>query len=145
MASELVYGYFHGGDPRDFTPDPECSTEAERAAWAEACRRWNNGDRTPVARPNFSYTDPEGNVIVRGCGSPFGLGTYTVDLGEYEPPERTLADVITWTWEQLAEEFCNCGHELEANPLEHFTDCIYLEWVRDVYRAKHGPNAEPVF
>ena len=35
-----TYGVFQGGDPRNFTPDPECSTEAERQRHQEACTKW---------------------------------------------------------------------------------------------------------
>lgn len=68
------YGAFQGGDPRDFTPDSECSTEEERVAWAEACRRAEADEpgarALVVARP----TVPDGQVVL-GFPQVFGLGT----------------------------------------------------------------------
>lgn len=43
-ASSQTYGSFMGGDPRDFEPDPECSTEAERAAHRRACEAAERGE-----------------------------------------------------------------------------------------------------
>lgn len=37
-------------DPRDFHPDPECSTPEERAAHAEACRRAEAGEEVVIPR-----------------------------------------------------------------------------------------------
>lgn len=73
-GDEVGYGFFPGGNPNDFSPDDECSTEEERTAWADACKRWDAGDR---------------NVPSDQCGfmerlqgprpkSGFGLGTYTM-------------------------------------------------------------------
>lgn len=36
-AEEKWYGSFQGGDPRLFCPDPECSTEEDRANHKAAC------------------------------------------------------------------------------------------------------------
>lgn len=58
------YGSFDGGDPRRFTPDPECSTEAERAAWREDCA---SGTAQP---PAGQFT---GTVFVEIAM--YGLGT----------------------------------------------------------------------
>ena len=44
-AEDLNYGTFIGGDPRDFTPDPESSTEGERALHKAACEAWERGER----------------------------------------------------------------------------------------------------
>lgn len=38
------YGSWHGGDPRHFQPDPECSTVEERADHALACAAAARGD-----------------------------------------------------------------------------------------------------
>lgn len=45
---QLGYGAFHGGDPRDFTPDPECSTDAECRAHQAACEAWARGDEIEI-------------------------------------------------------------------------------------------------
>lgn len=64
------YGFFIGGDPRDFTPDDECCTKEEIDAWREACKKYREGDHVPggvVIGPGFI-----------GCGGRFGIGTYRV-------------------------------------------------------------------
>lgn len=70
-AEDTGYGFFPGGDPNDFHPDPECSTDEERARHAEACRLWNGGKPNPNPAPHCATmnggTPPPG----------FGLGTYT--------------------------------------------------------------------
>lgn len=50
MSKVECYGAFPGGDPRDFTPDPECSTEAEREAHRRACARGHEFDETNTIR-----------------------------------------------------------------------------------------------
>lgn len=45
---DTSYGGFYGGDPRNFSPDPECSTETERAAHAAACAEWDKGNEIKV-------------------------------------------------------------------------------------------------
>ncbi len=44
-GSDVTYGLFHGGDPRNFSPDPDCSTEDERAAWEADCKAWNEAEK----------------------------------------------------------------------------------------------------
>jgi hypothetical protein len=51
LAEDQIYGVgVHCDDPRDFSPDPDCSTEAERAAHAEACRRADAGETVEIPR-----------------------------------------------------------------------------------------------
>jgi hypothetical protein len=38
-ATESGYGFFCGGDPRRFFPDPDGSSDTEIAAWKAAVRR----------------------------------------------------------------------------------------------------------
>ena len=45
---ETSYGGFYGGDPRNFSPDPECSTETERTAHAAACAEWDKGNEITI-------------------------------------------------------------------------------------------------
>jgi hypothetical protein len=67
-AEELpMYGNFPGGDPRHFTPDPEASTEEERAAWKAACdgvekilQAWGKGE------PPVISADPACEWVRRG-------------------------------------------------------------------------------
>lgn len=76
-----VYGFFPGGDPRDFTPDMECSTPQEIALHKEDCAAWDLGDRP--RRPGCEWAD--GKHIVR---APYGIGSYEFDEDCYvEGPE----------------------------------------------------------
>lgn len=74
---EAVYGFFHGGDPREFRPDPECSTDAERALHKEHCAAWDRGEQPEVAVSGW-----EGNTHV--TRSAYGLGSYEVDLDDFD-------------------------------------------------------------
>lgn len=97
MTTELMYGFFPGGDydPRKFTPDEECCTPEEMAAWRGACEARDRGYVClPVAR---SGREVDGALV---CGSMFGVGTYEVevsdddgggeDAAQDEREERTL-------------------------------------------------------
>jgi hypothetical protein len=72
QAEDVGYGNFCGGDPRDFTPDPECSTEEERANHKAACEAWDRGERT--SPPGCGWVTPDMHVM----RTPFGLGTYVM-------------------------------------------------------------------
>lgn len=51
LAEDTIYGSgIHCDDPRDFSPDPECSTPEERAAHAEACRKADAGEAVEIPR-----------------------------------------------------------------------------------------------
>jgi hypothetical protein len=63
------YGQFHGGDPTQFIPDPECSTEEERARHRDAVYHEILGDG-PIFDPDCTFVNPE----QRNAGG-FGLGT----------------------------------------------------------------------
>jgi hypothetical protein len=64
------YGYFHGGDPRHFTPDAESTTPAEYARWKQDCEAFAHGEQGLTPRscaPNeepFSYTKKETGEVV---------------------------------------------------------------------------------
>ena len=74
-AAFQSYGYFAGGDPRDFVCDPECSTDDDRAAHASACEAWNRGDA--VVCPPSESTTIEGGTITHTTRAGYGLGTQT--------------------------------------------------------------------
>jgi hypothetical protein len=79
QAEESSYGHFHGGDPRNFSPDPESSTEAEQAAHLAACAAWSSGDHTPLPGPHRPFDAEDGRVYGHVTMAGFGLGvnTYT--------------------------------------------------------------------
>lgn len=70
-AEEMGYGFFPGGDPNDFTPDPECSTAEEQERHREACAAYRSGKGNPHPAPHCATMN--GGVAAKG----FGLGTYT--------------------------------------------------------------------
>lgn len=76
-----IYGTFHGGDPRNFTPDPECSTEQERRRHEAACElwtKWEAGELTEVPESNpdcSTVRDDDGKIVLILTKSQFGLGT----------------------------------------------------------------------
>lgn len=77
---DVGYGYFHGGDPRDFCPDPECCTEKEIAAHKRACELMDSGAVKFVdGRHHFPL--PDGREGWMTCPA-FGIGTYTIKDAE---------------------------------------------------------------
>ena len=74
-SEQSSYGHFHGGDPRRFSPDPECSTEAEREAHRLACEQWNAGKQEPLPGPHEPLPDGMGWLTKSG----FGLGVTTFE------------------------------------------------------------------
>lgn len=74
-AAFQSYGYFAGGDPRDFRPDPECSTDEERAAHKAACEAWSRGDA--VECPPSCTTTVDGDTITHTTRAGYGLGAQT--------------------------------------------------------------------
>ena len=77
---ETGYGGFKGGDPRKFSPDPECCYEEELVAWREACNKWN------IAEASGQELDPEKLQTCRdengisGAGWKFGIGCYVMEF-----------------------------------------------------------------
>lgn len=80
-AVQSMYGGFHGGDPRNFHPDPDCSTEEERANWRKACADFTSAEARgehPVLGDTHSIGRTEdGRFLFHVACNPFGLGTYT--------------------------------------------------------------------
>lgn len=88
---EVIYGFFHLDDPRDFIPDEECSTPEEIAAHKEACEKAERGeDWGPRSEEHGPWTKPGEPMVIgerpdgegwRGACSAvrsFGLGTYFI-------------------------------------------------------------------
>ena len=68
-SDSTIYGFICVEDPNDFTPDPESSTEEERARHKAACKVWNKTGKNPHPGPHCAAmnggTEPPG----------FGMGT----------------------------------------------------------------------
>lgn len=86
------YGFYHGGDPRQFSPDEEMNNPAEITRWLAACEAWERGaPSAPEPEEHGPWTDPEtGTVTIGVKPSPtavgachalrsFGLGAYYCD------------------------------------------------------------------
>lgn len=81
------YGYFHGGDPRTFTPDAESCTNDEMEKWKTDCKKWDEGERAPTPSSCAFNTEPialpnkEGEIVTHAPGeviltrSFYGVGT----------------------------------------------------------------------
>lgn len=89
VGESTGYGYFPGGDPREFCPDPECSTEEERANHKRACELFENGKVDTVdGNHHWPIMNKEGEPIGWTTQSPFGLGTYSTT----DPAAQDLAN-----------------------------------------------------
>jgi hypothetical protein len=77
-AEDTGYGYFPGGDPNTFTPDPECSTEEERARHKADCEAWKSGKREGLTETRCQHFG-DGKVSGLVTPSGYGLGTYTLE------------------------------------------------------------------
>ena len=99
-CNETSYGHFYGGDPRDFHPDEECSTESEREAHRLACEAAELDEKArnlPGSHQRVQPADAErlirdgkaDSAIVAGAYAHvhmkgFGLGTTTFRDDELE-------------------------------------------------------------
>lgn len=79
-SPEPTYGYFPGGDPRDFSPDEESCTEAEIAAWKDACAAWERGERPVCEAHRHEIVGDEAGKIIASISfaGAFGLGVYSI-------------------------------------------------------------------
>jgi hypothetical protein len=87
FAESESYGAFPGGDPREFEPDPDCSTDEERAAHQRDCEAMTAGGQA-LMPPAHSWEEiPEmtlkdGTKVGGGFGhvarAGYGLGTYAI-------------------------------------------------------------------
>lgn len=71
---EMGYGFFPGGDPRNFTPDSD-STEEERANHKRACEAADSGQ---VHMDSDGQWVGEGDMVAHITICQFGLGVYTM-------------------------------------------------------------------
>jgi uncharacterized protein YecE (DUF72 family) len=84
--AEAMYGFFTGGDPRDFYPDDECCNEKEIERWKEAVRQWNEGEQEEYPGSHRWIRNENGEVIGHGTVATFGIGVYLYidDSDEWE-------------------------------------------------------------
>ena len=91
QASDVGYGFFPGGDPRAFVPDPDASTEAEREAHRIDCERAERGEG-PLTKTGHEI---QGAAMVHFSG--YGLGTYTME----DPAMQDVAERLERAIDQL--------------------------------------------
>ncbi|MGB9781411.1 MAG: hypothetical protein ACPLSY_01835 [Moorellaceae bacterium] len=99
-AEEVHYGSPMCEDPRDFTPDPECCTEKEIAAWKEACRRAEAGEKVEIPH-HIWEKDPDGTVRHISY-NPWGIGTSVIR----NPELCALRDKVKALIGQLSQGSC---------------------------------------
>lgn len=85
----IGYGYFPGGDPRNFTPDAECCTETELKNYERAVELLENGKIDEASgQHHWPIFNDKGERIGHTTAAPFGMGTYNM----IEPEIQDLAD-----------------------------------------------------
>ena len=73
---ESIYGFYHGNDPRTFTPDSEMCSEKELDNHKRAVEQANSGKRIF----DDSGCHHIGNSII--CKTSMGIGVYQVLMSE---------------------------------------------------------------
>jgi hypothetical protein len=90
------YGFYHGGDPRQFQPDEE-NPESEIAAWQLLCEAWDRGEQIqPDPEVHGPWIDPETGAVTIGarpspdavgtCSAIRSLGMGATYCGQHRPP-----------------------------------------------------------
>lgn len=90
---ESGYGYFHGGDPRNFHPDYESCDKREIENHRKACDLWNDCESRgetpePEKCPSGWIYDDNGKAIAHVLRSPYGIGCYTVEFEQFWEPRE---------------------------------------------------------
>lgn len=81
---QMGYGFFPGGDPRNFSPDQELCRKEEIEAWKEACEQWNREEKVICEGSHRWLVNAEGEVMGTATVSSFGIGIYFWDDEEEE-------------------------------------------------------------
>jgi len=76
LHTEPIYGFYHGQDPRTFSPDAESCTKEERDAHRAACEAAGRGEWVR----DDSGCHYAGNIKL--LKSSFGIGVYRVVMSE---------------------------------------------------------------
>lgn len=72
------YGYFPGGDPREFWPDSESCTPEELERHREACARLEAGEAVQVGSNHTDIIGDDGKPCGHLTHPVFGMGGYTI-------------------------------------------------------------------
>ena len=87
-----MYGFYNGGDPRRFTPDEECSTEAERELLRQHCEAWEKGERPTVKVSGIEWTEAMTSTGRDGKAKTLPAGYKIVDRSAYGLGTMMLTD-----------------------------------------------------
>ena len=85
--TETGYGFFCGGDPREFEPDVESCLDHEIANHKAACALWDEAEargETPKPQPcpvGWVF-DKSGNALTHILHAPYGIGAYKYDVDD---------------------------------------------------------------
>lgn len=71
---EWCYGFFPGGDPRDFSPDYEMCTVQEVDDWKKDCAEWEAGSGQPCPPAGYWNADHTMHILAPR----YGMGVYKV-------------------------------------------------------------------
>jgi len=82
---EFSYGYFHGGDPRQFHPDHESCDPKEIENHKAACELADKlgAEGRPVQWDCPSGWEQWGDVVAHVLRAPFGIGTYVAEFEQF--------------------------------------------------------------
>lgn len=87
--AEACYGFFHGGDPRKFTPDYEECRPEEIQRWKEACKQADELEAKRSLPCPSGWERTESGGVRHVLRAPFGIGTYVVEFAtQFEPQEQ---------------------------------------------------------
>lgn len=94
---ESMYGFFPGGDPRDFSPvGDDDSTETERANHRLACEAWDKaqamGLPPPKSEADCIHIGAPGLEVIL-TRAQYGLGVYTI---EWDCIEESDGEAACW-------------------------------------------------
>ena len=96
VVTQSGYGFFHGGDPRKFHPDSECSSPEEIAAHEITCAQWDAGNQVEAPAEEHGPWVRDGEMVLgdrpEGEGwrgvcvrrESYGLGSYEYEMDDAE-------------------------------------------------------------
>ena len=77
-ADNSYYGYFAGGDPRGFSPDPETCSADELESHRVACEAWERGECADIGGPHQPLTAEDIESIKATTGREVSGGHKTI-------------------------------------------------------------------
>jgi len=112
---EHGYGFYAGGDPRDFSPDWESCSPEEIANHKAACASWDQAaarGETPEPEkcPSGWVYDEAGKPIMHVLRAPYGIGCYSHEFDQFfeMPTDAAMAgeNALFFQIVKIAGELC---------------------------------------